>query len=63
VAEKAGIQQHDIILKLDGKAVGDKWEFRKDVLRALEKGDFDVEILRSGKRQTLKAKPAGKKDE
>jgi len=63
VAEKAGIQQHDIILKVDGKAAGDKWEFRKDVLRALEKGDFDVEILRGGKRQTLKAKPAGKKDE
>jgi hypothetical protein len=63
VAEKAGIKQHDIILTLDGKAVGDKWEFRKDVLRALERPEFDVEILRGGKREGLKAKTAGKKDE
>lgn len=63
VAEKAGIRLHDIILKLDGKTVGDKWEFRKDVLKALEKPEFDVEIVRGGKKETLKAKPAGKKDE
>jgi hypothetical protein len=57
-AEKAGVKKHDVILKLDGKAVGDTWGFRKDVLRALaEKPEFDLEILRSGKRQTLKVKP------
>jgi S1-C subfamily serine protease len=57
-AEKAGVKKHDVILKLDGKAVGDTWGFRKDVLRALaEKPEFELEILRSGKRQTLKVKP------
>jgi len=59
-AEKSGLKKHDIILKLDGKAVGDTWSFRKDVLKALEQPEFDVEILRAGKRETLKAKPGSK---
>lgn len=63
VAEKAGLKIHDIILKLDGKAVGDKWEFRKDALKALEKAEFEVEIFRGGKKETLKARGAGKKEE
>ncbi len=63
VAEKSGVKQHDIILKLDGKAVADKWEFRKDLLKALDKPEFDVEILRGGKKETLKARTGVKKDE
>lgn len=63
VAEKSGLKQHDIILKLDGHAVGDKWEFRKDVLKALEKPEFEVEVLRGGKSLTLKAKSAVKKED
>jgi len=63
VAEKSGLKQHDIILKLDGKAAGDKWEFRKELLKSLDKPEFDVEILRGGKRETLKAKTGVKKEE
>ena len=63
LAEKSGVKQHDIILKLDGKAVADKWEFRKDLLKALDKPEFDVEILRGGKKETLKAKTGVKKEE
>ena len=63
VAEKAGLKKHDIILKLDGAPVGDTWGFRKDVLKALERPEFELEILRSGKRETLKAKPGVRKDE
>lgn len=63
VAEKSGLKQHDIILKLDGRAVGDKWEFRKDVLKALEKPEFEVEILRGGKKETLKAKTGARKED
>lgn len=59
-ADKSGLKKHDIILKLDGKAVGDTWSFRKDVLKALEQPEFEVEILRAGKRETLKAKPGSK---
>ena len=62
VAEKSGVKQHDIILKLDGHAVGDKWEFRKDLLKALEKPEFELEILRGGKKETLKAKTVKKED-
>jgi len=63
VAEKSGLKQHDIILKLDGQAVGDKWVFRKDVLKALEKPEFEVEVLRGGKSVTLKAKSGVKKED
>jgi hypothetical protein len=63
VAEKSGLKQHDIILKLDGHAVGDKWEFRKDVLKALEKAEFEIEVLRAGKNVTLKAKSGAKKED
>jgi C-terminal processing protease CtpA/Prc len=63
VAEKSGLKQHDIILKLDGGVVGDKWGFRKDVLKALEKPEFELEILRGGKKETLKAKTGVKKED
>ncbi len=59
-AEKAGLRKHDIILRLDGKPVGDTWGFRKDVLKALEKEEFGLEILRGGKPETLKARPGSR---
>ena len=62
-AEKAGIKEHDIILKLEGKTVTDRWQFRADVLSALGKAEFDLEILRSGKKETVKVKPIVRKDE
>jgi hypothetical protein len=55
-AARGGLQRHDLILKVDGKAVGDRWQFRRDVLEALGKGEFDLELLRAGKRQTLRMK-------
>jgi hypothetical protein len=57
VAEKAGIKEHDILLKLEGKAVTDRWQFRADVLTALGRPEFDLEILRAGKKSTVKVKP------
>jgi len=63
IAEKSGIKEHDILLKLGGKAVTDRWQFRADVLSALGKPEFDVELLRGGKRQTVKVKTSVKKDE
>jgi len=62
-AAKAGLQKHDIILKLDGKAVADKWQFRRDVLAALAKPEFELDIVRGGKRETIKAKTGVKKEE
>jgi len=63
VGEKAGLKEHDILLKLESKAVTDRWQFRADVLTALGKPEFDVELLRAGKRQTVKVKTAVRKDE
>ncbi len=63
VADKAGLRKHDLILRLDGAAVGDTWGFRKDVLKALERPEFELEILRAGKLETLKVKAGPKKDE
>jgi hypothetical protein len=61
--EKAGLKEHDILLKLEGKTVTDRWQFRADVLSALGKAEFDLEILRSGKKETIKVKSAVRKDE
>jgi PDZ domain-containing protein len=63
IAEKSGVKQYDIILKLDGKDVGDKWEFRKDVLKAVDKPEFELQILRGGKKESLKARTGVKKED
>ncbi len=63
IAEKAGIKEHDILVKLSGKTIGDRWQFRADVQTALGKPEFELELLRGGKRETVKVKTAAKKDE
>lgn len=56
LAEKAGLKQHDVVLKLNGAAVADKWEFRKSIKELLGQG-FELEILRAGKKQAVTVKP------
>jgi hypothetical protein len=63
LADRAGLKTHDILLKLDGKPITDKWQFRKDTQEALGRPEFSLEILRAGKKETLKVKSAPKKDE
>lgn len=63
IAEKSGLKEHDIFVKLDGKTVTDRWQFRADVLAALGKPEFELELLRAGKRETVKVKTGAKKDE
>jgi hypothetical protein len=53
LAEKAGLKKHDVILKLNGKTIADRWEFRRDV-RGLVGQEFELEIFRGGKRETVK---------
>ncbi len=55
VAEKAGLKKHDVVLKLDGKAIVDKWEFRRSVRELVGRG-FELEIVRAGKRETVRVK-------
>jgi len=63
LAEKSGLKEHDLLLKLEGKAITDRWQFRADVLGAMGKPEFEIELLRGGKRETLRVKPGGRKDE
>jgi hypothetical protein len=62
-AERAGLMVHDVVLKVDGKAVGDRMQFRKDVQEALAKPEFSLDIVRGGKRETVKVAPDAKKPE
>lgn len=64
VAERSGIKEHDILLKLEGSRISDRWQFRADILAALGKPAFDLEIVRGGKRETVRVKTSvHKKDE
>jgi len=63
LAEKVGLKEHDILIKLEGKTVTDRWQFRADVLSALGRPEFDMEILRGGKKETVKVKTSARKDE
>src|SRR5579862_5347079 len=63
LAEKSGLKEHDLLLKLEGRPIGDRWQFRADVLTALGKPEFAVELLRAGKKQTLTIKTSARKDE
>jgi C-terminal processing protease CtpA/Prc len=62
-AEKAGLKEHDILLKLDGKTITDRWQFRADILSAFRKPEFQLEVLRAGKRETVKVQSSARKDE
>lgn len=63
IAEKAGLKEHDILLKLEGKTVADRFQFRADILTSIGKPEFDLELLRAGKRETVKVKTGARKDE
>jgi len=54
-AEKSGLKKHDVLVKMNGRSITDKWEFRRDVRASLEKG-FELEYFRSGKRESVKVK-------
>jgi hypothetical protein len=55
-AERAGLRKHDILVKVNGKAVTGPEELRRDVEAGLKNG-MELEILRRGKRETVKVEP------
>jgi len=63
LAEKSGFKEHDILLTLEGKPITDRWQFRADVLSSLGKAEFEIQLLRAGKRQTVKVRTSARKDE
>jgi hypothetical protein len=56
-AERAGLQKHDVLLKVNGKALRGPDELRRDVEAGLKAG-MELGILRRGKRETVKVEPA-----
>jgi hypothetical protein len=52
-AETSGLKKYDVLLKVDGKEVAGAESIRGTVREALKKKEFNVEILRQGKRQTI----------
>lgn len=54
LAQRSDVRVHDIFVRIDGKAVTDKWEFRTDVLDALRKPAFEAEVVRGGRRVKLR---------
>jgi C-terminal processing protease CtpA/Prc len=53
-AEKAGLKKHDVLVKVDGKDADGLEGGRSSVLEALKKKEFDVDLLRQGKKQTVR---------
>lgn len=58
-AEKAGLRPMDIVLAIDGRPVKDAAAARQAV-REKADGGFTLDVMRSGKRETLKADPTSK---
>ena len=53
-AEKSGLRANDILVRVDGKDVAGAEGVRATVREALKKKEFEVDVLRHGKKQTLK---------
>ena len=60
-ADKAGLKANDILVKVDGKDAAAVESLRATVQDALKKKEFDVEVLRHGKKQTLKVQSPDQK--
>jgi hypothetical protein len=56
-AERAGLRKHDILVKVNGKALTGPEELRRDVEAGLRSG-MELDILRRGKRETVKVVPS-----
>jgi len=62
-AAKAGIKTNDIILKFDGKEVNETHRLPRMVAETAINKDVDVELLRDGKRMTVKVTVAEMPDD
>lgn len=61
-ASSAGIKAGDVIVSLDGKAVGDSGELRNIVANAPIGSTIKVEVMRDGKKLTIPVKVGNMKD-
>jgi len=58
LAERSGLKQYDVLIKVDGQAVGDSGKFREKILSALKGGkDFEIDLIRGGCHQMVTIHP------
>jgi membrane-associated protease RseP (regulator of RpoE activity) len=61
LAEKSGLKKNDVLVKIDGKEASGLESIRAAVGDALKKKEFDLEILRQAKRQTVRVQVPAQK--
>lgn len=61
LAEKSGLKKNDILTRIDGKDVSGMESVRDTVQDAMKKKEFELQVLRHGKKETLKAAPPAEK--
>ncbi|MBV8879263.1 MAG: PDZ domain-containing protein [Planctomycetaceae bacterium] len=59
-AARSGLRKYDVLVKMNGKAVTGPEDLRREVDAGLQSG-LECEVLRRGKRETLKVSPAAPK--
>lgn len=57
VAEKVGLEVHDIVLKVSGEKADGIFRFSELLQKALDSGELHLEIVRQGERRTIDVKP------
>jgi membrane-associated protease RseP (regulator of RpoE activity) len=57
-SEKAGIKEHDVLWKIDGKPLAGIQDLRDAIDEAKDEKELSVELVRGGKRETVTVQPA-----
>ncbi len=57
-AAKAGLEEHDVVLSVNGEPVKTKWDFRRLIIEGSTSGKVELAIVRQGAPRTLSVDPA-----
>ncbi len=57
-AAKAGLEEHDVVLSVNGEPVKTKWDFRRLLIEGSTSGKLELAIVREGAEKTLVVDPA-----
>ena len=61
-AEKAGLQQGDVIVAINGRAISNAEEFRTRIAQTRPGSTVDIDVMRKGQRQTIRVPLIGLND-
>lgn len=57
-AAKAGLEEHDVVLSVNGEPVKTKWDFRRLLIEGSSSGKVELAIVRQGEPMTLSVDPS-----